>query len=86
MTFIKQFGMEPSLDRVLQLVYMSANLFTAFNVEQDHGKLKIDEDRQYSKSERTELLTYFLDLVEYFSHERIHLVQDPKDESTYALA
>lgn len=38
-----------------------------------------------SDSEIKQLLSYFLDLIEYFSHEKLQMIQDPADSSRYAL-
>jgi hypothetical protein len=43
------------------------------------------ENNIYSDPELKQLLTYFLDLIEYLSHEKLQLIQDPTDSSRYAL-
>lgn len=81
----KQFGLSKSLDYAFQLVYISTNLFSSFEFENGLGVLQIEDTGEYSPSEYQQLLAYFLDLIEYFTHERIHLIQDPIDHSRYAI-
>jgi len=64
---------------------MSTNLFSTFEFNKELGLLEFKDPDQYSTREQMELLTYFLDLVEYFSNERIFLIQDPKDEFRYTM-
>ncbi len=85
MQLTEQFGLRKTLDRLLQLIFISINLFTTFEYQNELCFLKIDDDDQYSESELQHLLTYFLDLIEVFSHERLHLIQDPAENSRYAL-
>ena len=85
MQIAKQFGMEKSLDHLFQLIYMSSNLFSSFEIEDKRCFLEIDEDAKHSETDVQKLLTYFLDLVEHFTHERISLVQDPVDHSRFAV-
>ena len=82
----EQFGLRKTLDRLLQLIFISTNIFTTFEYQNELSFLKIDYDDQYSESELQHLLTYFLDLIEVFSQERLHLIQDPVDNSRYALS
>jgi hypothetical protein len=74
-----------SVEKVLQLIYMSTNLFSSFEFQNELGFLKIHDEGQYSQSELRTLLTYFLDLVEFLFFERVQLVQDPVNEFCYAL-
>lgn len=85
MQVTEQFSSNKSFDTVLQLIYMSSNLFSSFEFQNELGFLKITEEGQYSQSELRTLLTHFLDLVEFLSHERVQLVQDPVNEFCYAL-
>lgn len=88
MRLTQQFGMKKSLDHLFQLLYMSTILFS--NFESQEGlhvlHLKYNCSQNYTEAEVRQLLSYFLDLVEYFTHERIHLIQDPLDETQYALS
>ncbi len=86
MQLTEQFGLRKTLDRLLQLVFISTNLFATFEFQNELCFLKVDNDEQYSESELKQLLTYFLDLIEVFSQERLHLIQDPADDSRYALS
>jgi len=80
-----QFGIKKSLDRVFQLLFISTNLFSSFELQDKICLLQINEKYQFSDPELKQLLTYFLDLIEYFSHERLQMIQDPTDSSRYAL-
>ncbi len=86
MHLTQQFGLMKMLDRLLQLIFISTNIFTTFEYQNKLCFLKIEDDNQYSESELQHLLTYFLDLIEVFSQERLHLIQDPVDNSRYALS
>jgi hypothetical protein len=44
-----------------------------------------EEDTELSDLELKKLLVYFLDLIEYFTHEKLQMIQDPSDDSRYAL-
>lgn len=85
MQMTKQFGLNTSLDYAFQLVYISANLFSSFEFENGLGVIQIEDTGEYSTEEYQQLLTYFLDLIEYFTHEKIHLIRDPGDHSRYAI-
>ncbi|UCG89904.1 MAG: hypothetical protein JSU57_05425 [Candidatus Heimdallarchaeota archaeon] len=80
-----QFGIKESLDRIFQLLFMSTNLFSSLELQNKLCLLQMDEKNNFSESELKRLLTYFLDLIEYFSHERLQMIQDPADSSRYAL-
>ena len=81
-----QFGIKKSLDQVFQLLFMSTNLFSSLELQNKLCFLQVKEESKYSDSELKELLTYFLDLIEYFSHERLQMIQDPVDSTRYALS
>jgi hypothetical protein len=76
-----QFGLKKSLERLMQLVFLSSNFFSTIEVENQLIGLSID--KKFSEQERKQLLTYFLDLVESLSLERIYLTQDPNNEFRY---
>lgn len=85
MQIAQQFGLKKSLDHLFQLVYMSSNLFSSFEIQDEMCFLEINEGNEHSEADVQKLLTYFLDLVEHFTHERISLVQDPVDHSRFAV-
>ncbi len=85
MQIAQQFGLKKSLDHLFQLVYMSSNLFSSFEIQDKLCFLELNEGNEHSEADVQKLLTYFLDLVEHFTHERISLVQDPVDHSRYAV-
>ncbi len=85
MQIAQQFGLKKSLDHLFQLIYMSSNLFSSFEIQDKLCFLGIDENTEYSEKDVQKLLTYFLDLVEQFTHERISLIQDPVDHSRFAV-
>lgn len=76
-----QFGFKKSLDRIIQLIYLSSNVFTDLEVQNQVCALNVKDS--YSETEKNQLLTYFLDLIESLSLERIYLTQDPNDENRY---
>ncbi len=85
MQIAQQFGLKKSVDHLFQLIYMSSNLFSSFEIQDKLCFLEINEDNEYSEADVQKLLTYFLDLVEQFTHERISLIQDPDDNSRFAV-
>ncbi|MFX0185707.1 MAG: hypothetical protein ACFE95_21690 [Candidatus Hodarchaeota archaeon] len=85
MQITERLSSNKSLDTVLQLIYVSSNLFSSFEFQDELGFLKIHDGGQYSKSELRKLLTYFLDLIEFLTHERVILVQDPENEFCYSF-
>ena len=85
MQIAQQFGLKKSVDHLFQLIYMSSNLFSSFEIQDKLCFLEINEDSEYSEADVQKLLTYFLDLVEQFTHERISLIQDPVDHSRFAV-
>ncbi len=76
-----QFGFKKSLDRIMQLIYLSSNVFTDLEVQNQVCALNVKDS--YSETEKNQLLTYFLDLIESLSLERIYLTQDPNNENRY---
>ena len=86
MQLTEQFGLRKTLDHLFQLIFISTNLFETFDFQDELSFLKIGNNEQYTDSDLKSLLTYFLDLIEFFSHERLHLIQDPADNSRYALS
>ena len=76
-----QFGFKKSLDRIIQLIYLSSNVFTDLEVQNQVCALNVKDS--YSETEKNQLLTYFLDLIESLSLERIYLTQDPNDAKSY---
>ena len=81
MSVTTQFGFKKSLDRLMQLIYLSSNFFTNLEVQNQVCALNVKES--YSEDEKNQILTYFLDLIESVSLERIYLTQDPNDENRY---
>ncbi|MHA2243954.1 MAG: hypothetical protein ACXADY_03215 [Candidatus Hodarchaeales archaeon] len=80
-----QFGIKKSLEQVFQLLIMSTSLFSSLELQNKLCLLQMKENNIYSDPELKQLLTYFLDLIEYLSHEKLQLIQDPTDSSRYAL-
>ncbi|MHA1941843.1 MAG: hypothetical protein ACXACP_11385 [Candidatus Hodarchaeales archaeon] len=74
-----QFGLKKSLDRLIQLVYLSSNFFSEIDVQHQVCSFDIDKEK-YTEDECKQLLTYFLDLIESLSLERIYLTQDPNNK------
>jgi hypothetical protein len=64
---------------------MSTNLFSSFEIQNELCLLQTKQDTELSDMELKKLLSYFLDLIEYFSHEKLQMIQDPMDDSRYAL-
>ncbi|MFW9906295.1 MAG: hypothetical protein ACFFFH_18385 [Candidatus Thorarchaeota archaeon] len=85
MQVTEQFGIKKSLDLIFQLLIMSTNLFSSFELQNELCLLQIRHDNNLSDMELKKLLSYFLDLIEYFSHERLQIIQDPMDNTRYAL-
>ena len=85
MQVTERFGFIKPLDYVFQLIYISTNFFSSFEFENGLGVLTIINNGKFSPSEHQQLLAYFLNLMEYFTHEKIHLIQDPEDHLNYAL-
>jgi hypothetical protein len=81
----EQFGIKKSLDQVFQLLFMTTNLISSFEPQDDLWLLQMKKGSKLSDAELKKLLTYFLDLIEYFSHEKLQMIQDPVDSSRYAL-
>ena len=77
-----QFGFKKSLESLMQLVYLTSNFFSTINVDNQVCAFTVADDR-FSEDERRQLLTYFLDLIEKLSLERIYLTQDPSNEFRY---
>ncbi|MFX0185844.1 MAG: hypothetical protein ACFE95_22400 [Candidatus Hodarchaeota archaeon] len=87
MQISQQFGLKKSLDYLFQLIYISNKLFSGFDFQQDLGFLQIDESKikLFSETDIKRLLSYYLDLIEFFSHEKLILIQDPVNKSRYSL-
>jgi len=81
----EQFVVKKSLDRIFQLLFMSTNLFSSFELQNELCLIQTKQDTKLSDSELKKLLSYFLDLIEYFSHEKLQMIQDTMDSSRYAL-
>lgn len=81
MQLTTQFGLKQSLDRLMQLVYMSTNFFSEIDVQ--NQVCSFDVDKKFSEDECQQLLTYFLDLIESLSLERIYLTQDPNNKHRF---
>ncbi len=86
MHITQQFGLKKSLDHLFQLIYLSSNLFSSFEIHDQLCFLEISNKTPYSEVDQQKLLTYFLDLVEHFTHEKIHLIQDPVNDTRYAVS
>ncbi len=82
----QQFGLKKPLDHLFQLIYMSSYLFSSFEIQGKLCFLEISNETPYSEVDQQKLLTYFLDLVEHFTHEKIHLIQDPVNRTRYAVS
>ncbi|MFX1517938.1 MAG: hypothetical protein ACFFC6_16675 [Promethearchaeota archaeon] len=85
MQVTEQFGIKKSLDRIFQLLYMSTNLFSSFELQNELCLIQTKQDINLSDLELKELLSYFLDLIEYFSHEKLQMIRDPINNTQYAL-
>lgn len=85
MQVTEQFGIKKSLDRIFQLLFMSTNLFSSFELQNELCVIQTKQDTNLSDMELKKLLSYFLDLIEYFSHEKLQMIQDPTDNSRYAI-
>ncbi|NHJ01583.1 MAG: hypothetical protein EAX86_05540 [Candidatus Heimdallarchaeota archaeon] len=81
-------GLSAPLDGLYQLIHLSANLFSSFEVQKDlcFISLKTPKEVEVSETEKFQLLTYFLDLIQYFSQERVNLIQDPMNNQRLALS
>ena len=77
-----QFGFKKSLESLMQLVFLTSNFFTTVDIQNQICAFEIKNEK-FSEDERKQLLTYFLDLVEKLSLERIYLTQDPSNEFRY---
>lgn len=75
------FGLKKSLERLIQLVFLTSNFFSAIDVQNQLCSFSIND--KFSDDERKQLLTYFLDLIEIISLEKIYLTQDPSNEFRY---
>ncbi|MFX0150127.1 MAG: hypothetical protein ACFFAJ_05060 [Candidatus Hodarchaeota archaeon] len=80
-----QFGLKKSLDYLIQLIFISNKLFSAFEFQQDLGFLQIKNVERFSETNLSRILSYYLDLIEFFSHEKLLLIQDPAEKSRYSL-
>ena len=76
------FGLKKSLEKLIQLVFLTTNFFSAIDVQSQLCAFEIRNDK-FSEDERKQLLTYFLDLIETLSLEKIYLTQDPNNEFRY---
>jgi hypothetical protein len=81
----EQYGIKKSLDQIFQLLFISTNLFSSFELHNELCLLQTKQDIDLSDIELRKLLSYFLDLIEYFSHEKLQMIQDPTDNSRYAI-
>jgi hypothetical protein len=77
-----QFGFKRSIDRLIQLIYLSSNVFSSIEISDNVCAINLKENK-YSEEERKKLLTYFLDLIDSLSLEKIYLTQDPNNELRY---
>lgn len=77
-----QFGFQRSIDRLIQLIYLSSNVFSSIEISDNVCAINLKENK-YSEEERKKLLTYFLDLIDSLSLEKIYLTQDPNNELRY---
>ena len=64
---------------------MSTNLFASFEIQNELCLIQTKQDTNISDLEMKKLLSYFLDLIEYFSHEKLQMIQDPMNNTQYAL-
>ena len=76
-----QFGFKRSIDRLIQLVFLSSNFFSSIEISDNVCAINLKD--KYSEDERNQLLTYFLDLIDSLSLEKIYLTQDPNNELRY---
>ncbi len=88
MRVTEQFGLNAPLDRLYQLIHLSTNFFSEFEKHNDlcFINLKSISEIGISELEKNQLLVYFLDLVQYFSQERLNLIQDPMNNERVALS
>ncbi|MFW9855642.1 MAG: hypothetical protein ACFFFG_11305 [Candidatus Thorarchaeota archaeon] len=85
MLVTKQFGTEYPLERVFQLIYLSANLFSSFEVQDQLAQIRLQDPHRYATHELTIILRYFLDLIENLTSERLNVIQDPKEAQCFSL-
>lgn len=78
-----QFGFKRSIDQLFQLIYLSSNFFSSIEISDNICAINLKENKQHSEEERKKLLTYFLDLIDSLSLEKIHITQDPNNELRY---
>lgn len=83
--FLECIGSKLNLDYLLQLVYISVNLFSSFEHDNSLLALKLKENSNLSEPEKKKILSYFLDLIENLSIERCMLSQDPTNPLKYFL-
>lgn len=85
MQITEQFGLKKTLDYLFQLICVSNRLFSSIEFQQDLGFLHIKDVERFSETNLHFLLSYFLDLIEFFTHEKLLLIQDPIEKSRYSL-
>ncbi|MHA1215037.1 MAG: hypothetical protein ACTSPG_07050 [Candidatus Hodarchaeales archaeon] len=88
MRLSQQYGLKKSLDHLFQFLFMSVNLFSSFESQNGLHFLKLNPEYldKFSEPELQQLLSYFLDLVEYFTNEKIQMIQNPSDKTIFTLS
>ena len=81
--FTNSLGLKKTLDYVMQLLFISVNMFSSLENTSDVLSFKINEDDQFTEIERSHILTYMLNIIEYLTHERVQLIQDPDDANRF---
>ena len=76
------FGLKKSLERLMQLIFLTSNFFSTVDIQNQICAFEIKSE-QFSEDERKQLLNYFLDLIETLSLEKIYLTKDPNNEFRY---
>ena len=84
----EQFGLNAPLDILYQLIHLSTNFFSEFEKQNNlcFINLKDSTEINISDLEKSQLLSYFLDLIQYFSQEKVYLIQDPMNNERLALS
>ena len=87
MSKLNQFGMNKRLEELMQLVFISCNLFSDIS-KVDNGLLtiKTKNHSNYTQQECELVLRYFLDLIRSLSFEECHLIQDQSNPDNYYIS
>ncbi len=85
MQLTEQFTSKEALDRLYQLLFITSNLFDNMEIRDKLGIIQMKHFENYTEIELKELLVYFLDLVKYFSNEKLSLLPDATIPGKYVL-